>query len=178
MAEKYSVVRTDNMMGTYAGTYLDSIRFFKVETKDGKSVDVPAQIENGNVVEVGDLLKGERELHRAVAPTASTDLKKVGLVASPEVLYDERKRGLDQFVNEAGANVRIYYLHSGDEFGVTAEGLNMAEGYTIAVGDVVELMAGTKLNVVKTATSGSTQVGKIIAIEKAGRYTYNVIRVA
>ena len=178
MAEKYSVVRTDNMMGTTVGTYLDSVRFFEVQTVDNKSVDVPKEIENGNVVAVGDLLEGERELHRAIAPTAATELKKIGLVATPEVLYDERKRGLDQFINEAGKNVRIYYLHSGDEFGVTKEGLTIADGYTVKVGDAVELMAGTKLKVVATATSGSTQVGKIIAIETAGRYTYYVVRVA
>ena len=171
MAEKYSVVRTDNMMGTNVGTYLDSVRFYDSNNKE-------AEIENGNVVAVGDLLKDERELHKAVAPTAATELKKIGLVATPEVLYDERKRGLDQFVNRAGANVRVYYLHSGDEFGVTAEGLNIASGYTVKVNDVVELMAGTKLNVVASATNGSTQVGKIIAIEKAGRYTYYVVRVA
>ena len=178
MAEKYSVVRTDNMMGTDVGTYLDSVRFYNVKTVDGESVDVEAEIENGNVVAVGDLLKGERELHRAVAPAANTDLKKIGLVATPEVIYDERKRSLDQFINEAGGNVRVYYLHSGDEFGVTIEGLNVASGYTPKVGDAVELMAGTKLNVKATATNGSTQVGKLIAIEKAGRYTYYVVRVA
>jgi len=178
MAEKYSVVRTDNMMGTNVGSYLDSVRFYEVQTVDSKSVDVEKEIENGNVVAVGDLLEGERELHRAVAPAANTDLKKIGLVATPEVLYDERKHSLEEFINPKGSNVRIYYLHSGDEFGVTAEGLNIAAGYTVKVGDAVELMAGTKLKVVATATSGSTQVGKIIAIEKAGRYTYYVVRVA
>ena len=176
MAEKYSVVRTDNMMGTDVGTYLDSVRFYEVQTVDNESVDVEKEIENGNVVLVGDLLEGERELHRAVAPAANSDITKIGLVASPELIYDERKRGLDQFINEAGRNVRIYYLHTGDEFGVTAEGLDAAA--TIAVGDIVELQADTKLKVVKSATNGSTVVGKIIAIEKAGRYTYNVVRVA
>lgn len=175
---KYSVVRTDNLMGTDVSTFLDSVRFYKVETVDNKSVDVEAEIENGNVVEVGDLLDGERELHRAVAPTATTALDKIGLVANPEVHYDERKRGLDEYINRAGQNVRIYYLHHGDEFGVTIEGLNVASGYEPKPGDAVELMAGTKLNVVATATSGSTQVGKLIAIEKAGRMTYYVVRVA
>ena len=171
MAEKYSVVRTDNMMGTQVGSYLDSVRFY-----DGN--DDEAAIENGNVVKVGALLAGEREVHKATAPAVSTALKEIGLVATPEVLYDERERGLDKFINPAGAVARIYYLHSGDEFGVTAKGLNIASGYTVKVGDAVELMAGTKLKVVATATSGSTQVGKIIAIEKAGRYTYYVVRVA
>jgi len=171
MAEKYAVVRTDNMMGTDVSTYLDSVRFYDSNNKE-------AAIENGNVVVVGDLLTGEREIHKATTPAANTELKKIGLVANPEVNYDERKRSLDQYINDAGRNIRIYYLHSGDEFGVTIEGLNVANGYTPKVGDAVELMAGTKLKVVATATNGSTQVGKLIAIEKAGRYTYYVVRVA
>lgn len=174
MSEKYAVIRTDNMMGTDVATYLDSVRFY---TGSGNS-KAEAAIENGNVVKVGALLTGERELHEATAPAANTDIKEIGLVATPEVMYDERQKNLDEFINEAGANVRVYYLHTGDEFGVTAKALNIASGYTVKVGDAVELMAGTKLNVVATATSGSTQVGKIIAIEKAGRYTYYVVRVA
>ncbi len=175
MAELYSVVRTDNMMGTTVNTYLDSVRYFTVETVNSQNVDVPAAIENGHVVLVGNLLAGERELHRAVVPAANSDIKKIGLVATPEVLYDERKHELAEFINDAGTNVRIFYLHSGDEFGVTAKGLSAAA--EIKVGNIVELQADTKLKVVASATSGSTAVGKIIAIEKAGRYTYYVVRV-
>lgn len=168
---KYGVVRTDNLMGTDVATYLDSVRFYD-------SNDEVAAIENGNVVKVGALLTGERELHKATAPAANTALAEIGLVATPEVMYDERKKNLDEFINEAGRAARIYYLHSGDEFGVTIDALNVASGYTPKVGDVAELMAGTKLNVKASATSGSTQVGKIIAVESTKRYTYYVIRVA
>ena len=171
MANKYGVIRTDNLMGTDVSTYLDSVRFYDSNDKE-------AEIENGNVVKVGDLLTNERELHKATAPAANTDIKEIGLVASPEIFYDERKKNLDEFINEAGANVRIYYLHSGDEFGVTIDALNVASGYTPKVGDVAELMAGTKLNVAASATSGSTQVGKVVAVESTSRYTYFVIRVA
>jgi len=45
------------------------------------------------------------------------------------------------------------------------------------VGDTVELKAGTKLNVAASATQGSTVVGKIIAIDVVGKYTYYVILV-
>ena len=168
--EKHAVIRTDNMMGTDVGTYLDSVRFFDSNNK-------AAAIDNGNVVVVGALLEGERELHKATAPTAAADLDTIGLVATPEVMYDERKKNLYDFYNEAGTNVRVYYLHHGDEFGVTEEALVAADITAVKVGDAVELMAGTKLKVAASATSGSTQVGKIIAIEKAGRYTYYVVRV-
>lgn len=168
MANKYSVVRTDNMMGTDVATYLDSVRFYDAQ-------NAAAAIENGHVVKVGALLDGERELHKATAPAANTPIKEIGLVATPEVLYDERQKNLDEFINEPGTNVRIYYLHTGDEFSVTTEGLSAAAD--IAVGNTVELQADTKLKVVASATSGSTAIGKVIAVEKTSRYTYIVVRV-
>lgn len=171
----YGVVRTDNMMGTDVGTYLDSVRYFTTTTSAN---DTPTAIENGNVVKVGALLSGEREVHLATAPAANTALKEIGLVATPEVMYDERKKNLDEFINEAGANVRVYRLHEGDEFGITRDCFEAAA--TVAVGDVVELQAKTKLKVVAAATgatAGSTVVGQIIAIESTKRYTYYVVRV-
>ena len=164
MANKYSVVRTDNMMGTDVSTYLDSVRFYDEN-------DELAEIENGHVVRVGALLDGERELHKATAPAANTPIKEIGLVATPEVLYDERQKNLDEFINEAGSNVRVYYLHTGDEFGVTPEGVDAAA--EVAVGNIVQLQAGTKLKIVASGTG----IGKVIAIEKTSRYTYYVIRI-
>jgi hypothetical protein len=90
-------------------------------------------------------------------------------------MYDERKRGLDEFINEAGKVCRGYRLHKGDIFSVTKDGLDGVE--TPAVGNIVELKAGTKLNVVASATSGSTPVGKIIAVDVVGRHTYYAILV-
>lgn len=172
MANKYGVVRTDNMTGTVNGVYLDSVRYFTTTTTAN---DTPTAIENGNVVKVGALLDGERELHLATTPAANTALKEIGLVATPEVFYDERIHNLDQFINEAGSNVRVYYLHQNDEFGITAECFEAAAA--VAVGDIVELQAKTKLKIVKSATASTTTVGHIIAIEAAGRYTYYVVRV-
>lgn len=170
-ADKHPIVRLDNMLGTTANSYLDSIRFYDANNEE-------AEIENGSVVLVGDLLQDERELHKATAVAANSDVKSVGLVANPEVMYDERLRDIVYYTNRAGQNVRIYYLHSGDEFSVTPDGFKTATNYKVAVGDAVELAAGTQMQIVKTATSGSTQVGKVIAVEKAGRYTFIVVRVA
>ena len=61
---------------------------------------------------------------------------------------------------------------------MTKDALDGAE--TPAVGDVVELKAGTKLNVVAAATgatSGSTVVGKIIDINVVGALKYFAIQV-
>lgn len=163
----YGVVRLDNMSGTTDGTLLRSVRFY-----DG---DKEAAIKNGCVVLIGDLLDGQREVHKATAPAATSPLTHIGLVAAPELMYDERKRNFTEFINEAGENVRVYILHVRDIFSVTAEALDAAAA--IAKGNLVELQAGTKLKVVATATDKSTQVGKIIDIETVGSLTYYVIEV-
>lgn len=167
----YAVVRTDKMIGTDVRSELVSVRF--------QPEDTMTEIENGNVVKLGALETGSREIYKGVTPAANDDITAIVLVASPEVMYDERKRNLDEFINEAGAIARGYRLHKHDIFSVTKDALDGAA--TPAVGDVVELKAGTKLNVVAAATGatqGSTVVGKIIDINIVGRYTYYAIEVA
>lgn len=174
----YAVVRTDKLMGTDVRSMLESVKFL------GSDGETPTEIENGNVLKVGALegdatIGYEREVKVGAVPAASDTLDSIVLVATPEVLYDERKRSLADFRNEAGAIVRGYHLHSGDIFSVTKEALDGAE--TPAIGDVVELKAGTKLNVVAAstgATSGSTVVGSILAIDVVGPLTYYVVQVA
>ena len=176
MALNHAVVRTDRLFGTDNRAGLISIKYL------GADGATPTAIENGNFLKVGNLaaidaVNGvyEREVFVGAAPAASDELKDVVLVASPEVMYDERLHNLDDFTNEAGRIARAYRLHEGDIFSVTKEALDGAA--SPAIGNVVELKAGTKLNVAASATSGSTQVGKIIAIDVVGRYTYYVILV-
>lgn len=161
----YAIVRTDRMSGTKQGADLVSFKY------QASNVDAP--IENGNVVLITDeLVDGDRETFIAKAPAADSPLNKLVLVASSEVLYDERKKNLNEFRNEAGDIARGYHLMGGSNnvFSVTKEAL---DGKAPAVGNVVEAKAGTKLNVTASATSGSTQVGKIIALEN----DYIVIKV-
>lgn len=167
MANNHAVVRTDRMEGTGDRNSLVSIKYIVSTT--------PTAIENGNVLKRGDLLDGEREVFAGAVPAANDALDDIVLVATPEVMYDERLRNLDDFINEAGKIARAYHLRKGDIFSVTKEALAGAE--TPAVGNVVELKADTKLNVAASATSGSTVVGKIIAIDVVGKYTYYVILV-
>ena len=170
MANNHAVVRTDRMEGTGDRNSLVSIKYIVSTT--------PTAIENGNVLKRGDLLEGEREVFAGAVPAANDALDDIVLVATPEVMYDERLRNLDDFINEAGKIARAYHLRKGDIFSVTKEALAGAE--TPAVGNVVELKADTKLQVVKAATGatdGSTVVGKIIAIDVVGKYTYYVILV-
>lgn len=166
----YAVVRTDNMAGTDVRAQLVSIKYMGV---DGKT---PTAIENGNVLKCGALINGEREIHVGAACAANTPLNEVVLVATPEVLYCNcNGTGLHNYINESETICRGYRIHSGDHFSVTKEALTGKA--TPAVGDIVELAAGTKLKVAASATSGSTVVGKVEAVERAGIYTFYVIAV-
>lgn len=165
---KHAVVRTDNLMGTDVRSMLVSIRYMGAEGTEAK------EIENGNVVKVDALVEGEREVFIGKDVKASDKLDDIVLLAAPEVMYDERLRNLDDYINEKGKNIRGYHLHSGGIFSLTKEALIGEEAP--AVGDIVELADGTKFNVVKSA-SGATVVGKIIEVEIAGRYTYYAIKV-
>lgn len=168
--KNYGVVRTDRMSGTDDRSQLVSIRYM------GADGATPTAIENGNVLLVKNLIEGEREIHVGAAVAANSPLSEVVLIASPELNYDERDKALDDFRNEAdGPACRGYHFHNADNFSVTKAALDgKAEP---AVGDVVELKAGTKLNVAASATSGATRVGTINEIEVKGPYTYYNITV-
>lgn len=166
----YSVARTDNLMGTDVRSALVSVKYIKN--------NAPMAIENGHVLKVGDLLDSEREIFAGVDVAANDKLAEVVLVVGPELLYNELKRRLDDYINVAGEPARAYRLHNGDTFSVTKDAL--AGAAEPAVGDVVELAAGTKLNVAAKAvgaTEGSTVVGRIIHIEDTGTYVYYTVLV-
>lgn len=165
----YAVVRTDAMAGTDVRGQLVSVKYM------GADGATPTAIENGNVLKIGALMTGEREIYIGGAVAANDKIDDIVLIASPEVVYDERKRNLDDFVNEAGKACRGYHIHSGDTFSVTAGALSGTG--TPAVGNIVELAAGTKLAFAASATTGSTKVGRIIAVDVVGRYTYYAIKV-
>lgn len=160
---KHAVVRTDLMDGTDVRGQLVSVKYM------GADGATPTEIDNGNVLKVESLIDGEREVYAGVTPAADTAITDIVLVASVEVMYDERKKNLDEYVNEENKICRGYRLHHGNIFSVTAEALTG----TPEKGSAVTLDAGTKL-----AVGGSgTAVGKIIDVEIAGRYTYYAIKI-
>lgn len=165
----YAVVRTDNLDGTDVRAELASAVYM------GSDGATPTEIENGNVILLGALMEGEREKHIATDVAADSNIKEVFLVATPEDMYDDTKHGLDKFINEANMPIRCYGLPPRGVFSVTKEALTGAEAP--AKGNIVELAAGTKLNVAEAATSGSTQVGIIEDVEIVGRLTFYVIRI-
>lgn len=171
----YGVVRTDKLMGTDVRSMLESVKYMG-------SGSTATAIENGCVVKLdGTLIDGEREIKKGVTPAATDALDSIVLIAAVEVDYDERKHDLDEYISPAGKTVRGYHLHSGDIFSVTADALafNTSEATDGKVNSVVELKAGVKLNVkTGSATASSTVVGKVIAIDVVGKYTFYVIQVA
>ena len=167
----HGVFRSDLMSGTDVAADLVSVKYMGAGSTE-------TAIDNGCVVKLAGLMTGEREVWKGVTPAATDALTDIAIIGSEEVMYDERKKNLDEFENEAGAIARGYIPRARNIFSVTADALNIASGVTPEVGYVVELMAGVKLNVVSSLTSGSTKVGTIVAIEKAGRYTYYVIKIA
>jgi hypothetical protein len=132
-------------------------------------------VDNGNVVLKGSLISGEREVYTATTPAVNSALKNILLVTTPEVMADERLKNLSDFYNVAGDIATGDHLISGDIFSITAEAFTAAA--TVAVGDIVELAASTKLKIVAAATgltSGSTQVGTVVDIVNS-RYAIQVI---
>lgn len=162
MANKYAVVRTDRLAGTDVAPLLRSVRFYGADDK-------PAEVENGVIAHLEGLEEGQREVHKAMAATAGANLTECVLIAAPEIMYDERLRNLDDFINEAGRAARGYILHCNDEFSVTPEGF--VNKVVPTVGAEVGIGADGKID------AAGTGLGKCSHIEQVGRYTYYTILV-
>lgn len=157
-----AIFRADNCAFTKNPALLKSARYYVSSTQTA--------IQNANVVAIGDLETGEREIHKVVAPTATTTY--YGIVKTPEVMYDEKKQ-LDEFENAAGSVITVGVLQKGDIFSATVEAFDT----TPTVGKIVELTAATTMKIVTTLTASSTQVGKVIAVETVGAKTFYVVEV-
>lgn len=160
----YCVIRTDLMSGTKQPADMVSLRFYG---SDGK----PAAVENGVIAKLQGYENGEREIYKAVAATASDDLNECVVIATPEVMYDERKHNLDEFINEANTISRGYILRSRNIFSLTGDGF---VGTAPAKGDGIVIGANGKL---AKAGSGATAKFACADVETAGRYTYYAVRI-
>lgn len=162
MADKYCVIRTDLLSGTSQPADLVSFRFYN-------DSDIQAEVENGVIVELGEYEADNREIMKAKAATAASDINKCAIAAGVELMYDERKKNLDEYINEAGKAVRGYIPRTRNIFSLTAEGF--VGGTAPAKGGKVGIGAGGKLD------AGAEGFGECVRVEKSGRYTYYVIRV-
>ena len=158
MADKvYTVITREAMASEYDGTKRKSAKFYNSNT--------PAEIENGMVVKIAGTIPGEREVLKVVAPEGSEDVADLWIVTTPEVVADERKKNLSDFVNKAGQIITIDKLMPNDIFSLTAEGL---AGTAVAGHNVGLASAGGVKLVVDAATSGmGTVIGTVLDITNA-----------
>ena len=159
----YTVIRTDLMSGTKQPADLVSLRFYNAEGK-------VAEVENGTIVLLQGYEDGQREVKKAVAATAGADLNECAIVAAPEVMYDERKHNLEEFINEAGKAVRGYIPRSRNIFSVTIDGFVGAKAPA--------LNAEVGIGVNGKIDAAATGLGKCVHIETAGRHTFYAIEIA
>jgi len=162
MANKYTVIRTDNLSGTDQRADLLSVRVYDAE---GKTIAV----ENGAIVKVGALEDGEREVYKATLATTEDKIDECAILAGVEVMYDDRAKNLSDYINEAGKAVRAYIPRNRNFFSVTKEGF--VGGTVPAVEGKVGIGANGKID------AAGTGLGVCKAIEIAGRYTYYVIQI-
>ena len=158
----YTVIRTDLMSGTNQPADLVSLRFYNGEDK-------PAEVEYGAIVKLEAYEDGQRDVMKAVAASADDDLNDCAIVAGVEVMYDERKKNLDEFINEAGKATRGYIPRSRNIFSVTKEGF--VDGTVPEKGDEVGIGEGGKID------AAGTGLGVCVDIDVAGRYTYYAIKI-
>lgn len=161
MADKYTVIRTDELSGTKQPADLLSVRVY-----DG---DEYIAVENGTIVEIEGLEEGEREVYKAKLASAESNIDNCAIVAGVEVSYDERKRNLEDYINEAGKATRAYIPRNRNMYSVTKEGF--VGGTTPEKEGEVGIGADGKLD------AAGTGFGKCIAIENAGRHTFYVIKI-
>lgn len=159
----YTVIRTDLMSGTKQPADLVSLRFYDAEGK-------VAEVENGVIVKLEGYEDGEREVMKAVAATAGADLNECAIVAGVEVMYDEHKKNLDEFINAAGKATRGFIPRSRNMFSVTKEGF--VGGTVPTKGAEVGIGTGGKID------ASGKGLGKCVDIEVSGRYTYYTIQIA
>ena len=158
----YTVFRSDLLSGTDVAADLVSCRVYDAE---GKAIAV----ENGTIVELQGYEEGEREVMKAVLATASSKLSDCAIIGTVEVMYDERKKNLDEFINEAGSICRGYIPRSRNMYSVTKEGF--VGGSVAEKGAEVGIGEGGKID------AAGTGLGTIMAVEMAGRYTYYVVKI-
>ena len=158
----YTVFRSDLLSGTDVAADLVSCRVY-----DGSNN--PIAVENGTIVELEGYEEGEREVMKAKLATASSKLADCAIIGTEEVMYDERKKNLDEFINEAGSICRGYGPRSRNMFSVTKDGF--VGGTVAAKGAEVGIGTNGKID------ANGTGLGTIMAVEVAGRYTYYVVKI-
>lgn len=141
------VVNTSNLTSTYFG----GGRIYSVVCDE--------KLENGMIGVIGNLKEGEKELREFTKVTDITKGVELGLVASPEIMYDERPsmRRLENFEIPAGTPARVYSLSVGGEFEVSIDAIQTMDSTpTNDIGKFVVLKNNTFVFEKKDDIDGET----------------------
>jgi hypothetical protein len=150
-----AIVRKDKILSGYNGN-LESVM---VHNNAGSAT---VETTNGVFVVVEGLMAGQREVKKARLAGSADATKDVLLVHSPEVMYDERKWKVEDFVIAKDKVARAYRLSTGDIITLTAD-LFVAEP---SVGDVLVVKTNGLLG--DDATAEATAKVLFTVIEDAG----------
>lgn len=157
MANKYGVVETTLVKGCL-----------------NVSLVSDTDVENGMLLTKGELVTGQRQVYKGVAPaTATLADEKVFLVANPAWSYDDclsTNQNEENFINKAGVPFRAYELKADCKFRITDYSIDAIDDSTpLAVGQYVGLQDGTgRMKASASAPVGSAFVGIIENIDDAG----------
>jgi hypothetical protein len=132
-------------------------------------------LENGMLIEMGDIVSEKDQIYNAVAPTGT---KAVYVIGDPAWSYDTSSvinQNEDEYVIKAGKVFRAYPLLATpgdrkDRFTVADYGIN--NGTTIAVGNYIGLTSGSYLpNNAGSSEPSTAFIGKVVKVNTQG-FTY------
>lgn len=140
-----------------------------------ESLQYTADVDNGRVCHVGDLVADEREVKSAVVPDAnSIKSEEVVLIASPELNYLPGTNRED-FFNASGNAMRAYHLTEGDVFKVSSDAVT---GTAAVDGYVVPQAGNMQLAAVANLSGGTRFAAKVIDVtETIGFNSFNAVTV-
>lgn len=151
---KHVVAESTNLIGTTYGRHIFNIK-------------AAADIDNGKLVNLDDMVWTENEYFTMVEPTATS---RVGLILSVPVGADETPYAAtleSNFYNGKDEIMRVYDLIRGDKFTVSENGIAKNGTAAIEVGDYVIANGYDIKDAGTTKPTGKTFVGQIL--EKINR---------
>ena len=96
------------------------------------------------------------------APLANTPASDLWVVTTPEVIADERKKNLSDFINKADSIITIDKLTTNDIFSVTADGFDGTA--TATYGVYLNNAGGVKPTISSVSTNMGTKIGEVLDI--------------
>lgn len=146
---KHVVAESTNLIGTTYGRHIFNVK-------------AAADIDNGKLVNLDDMVWEKNEYFTMVTPTAAS---RVGLILSVPVGADSTPYAVtleSNFYNGQGEIMRVYDLVRGDKFTVSENGIAKNSGAAIALNDYVVADGYDIKDAGSTKPNGKTFVGQII----------------